>query len=213
MEYLSLLLIGLSYGATACMFSCMPFLSPLLLMQEGNAQALRTVSLFSVGRIASYGTSALIAFFGALAFRHLLDDPLLSQSVLGGSTVLVGTLLLLRTFRFSACCSSSRVETETIGGIGVFGMGFAIAMTPCTPVLSLAALAAGADSAPEALLMGVTFGIGAVAVSWALFGFLFPPVARHAVAKLTKYQIMIQRVAALLMMGLGMNVLRSVVQL
>ena len=212
MEYLSLLLIGLSYGATACMFSCMPFLSPLLLTERGKGGVLRAVSLFSAGRIVSYTTTALAAFLSAFALRSVLDDPLLAQSLLGGSTIWVGLLLFLRTFHLAKYCTALHGATANIGDIGIFGMGFAIAMTPCTPVLSLAAVAASARSAPEALLMGMTFGVGAVALSWVVFGFVFLSIAREAVAKLSQYQVAIQRIAAVLLVAVGINVFRSALQ-
>jgi len=213
MEYLSLLLIGLSYGSTACMFSCMPFLSPLLLTRQGGVRALRTVSIFSLGRIASYGTTALFAFFSAAALRSVLDDPLLAQGLLGGSTVWVGVLLLWRTFRPAEGCGVSHGKTESFGNIGIFGMGFAMAMTPCTPVLSLAAVAAGAANAPEALLMGMTFGIGAVSASWILYGLFFSRVAREAVAQLSRYKTVIERIAALLLMAIGIATINGLTHL
>ncbi|WP_345969325.1 MULTISPECIES: sulfite exporter TauE/SafE family protein [Sulfurimonas] len=204
MAYLSLLLIGLSYGATACMFSCMPFLSPLLLTQNGReGGALYVVSIFSLGRIVSYSLIAVAASFGAMAVKSLLDDPALSQSLLGISTVFVGGVLLHRSFWQRRCCSVSGGRQGTTGSVGYFAMGFAITLNPCAPVMSLIAVAAGSANAADALAMGLAFGLGAVSASWALYGLFFSQVAREAVAQLARYKTAIERIAALLLMAVG----------
>jgi len=213
-EYLSLLLIGLSYGSTACMFSCMPFLSPLLLTQSGRpGGGLYAVSLFSMGRIVSYTLMALAASFGALAVKTLLADKVLSQGLLGLSTFFVGMLLLYRSYRAQGCCSAAGRTQGVPGSAGYFAMGFAMTLNPCAPLLSLVALAAGSSGAADALAMGLAFGIGAVSASWLLFGLVFSRVAREAVMQLSRYKSVIERIAALLLMALGVATMNGLTRI
>ena len=203
MEYLSLFLIGLSYGSTACMFSCLPFLSPLLLTQNGRqGGALQVISIFSLGRVVSYSLMAVAASFGAMAIKSLLADAALSQSLLGISTLFVGGMLLYRSFGERRCCSVAGGGGAT-GNVGYFAMGFAITLNPCAPVISLVTLAAGSVNAADALAMGLAFGLGAVSASWALYGLFFSQIAREAVAQLSRYKTAIERIAALLLAAVG----------
>ncbi|WP_294895291.1 hypothetical protein, partial [Sulfuricurvum sp. RIFOXYD12_FULL_44_77] len=52
---LSLFIVALSYGATACMLTCMPLLSPILLANSATRQqSLRVLLPISLGRISGY---------------------------------------------------------------------------------------------------------------------------------------------------------------
>ena len=67
---LTLFLVGLGYGSTACMFTCMPFLSPILLTNSNNQ--LRICQFVSM-MIGSRNTG-LENFVVATAY-DLLDQP------------------------------------------------------------------------------------------------------------------------------------------
>jgi cytochrome c-type biogenesis protein len=214
MEYVSLFLIGLSYGSTACMLSCMPFLTPLLLARGSGAYSgLRTVTYFSLGRIVSYATIAVASGFAATGIRGLLNDAAMSQSLLGTVTFGVGAVVLVRSFRSGRCCTSAPGDAGHAGRFGPFGIGVMMTLNPCVPLLTLVALAAGSRHAADALAMGLAFGIGAVAASWLFFGFILSTVAKEAVGKLAAYQALIERIAAVLLMAVGVSAVYGATQL
>jgi thiol:disulfide interchange protein DsbD len=191
----------------------MPFLSPLLLAHTGGRWgALQVVSVFSLGRVVSYSLMAVAASFAAMGVKSLLDDPALSQSLVGGSTVFVGALILYRSFRPQSCCGGAE-RGSGAGNLGYFAMGFAITLNPCAPVLSLVTLATGSVNAADALAMGLSFGIGAVSASWLLFGLFMSPVAKEAVTQLSRYKSAIERVAALLLIAVGIAAINGVTRL
>ena len=74
--FLSLFLLGLSYGATACMFTCMPLLSPILLANSHSLKhAMGVVLPFSLGRVFSYILIAIFASLSVAQIRSFIDDP------------------------------------------------------------------------------------------------------------------------------------------
>ncbi len=74
-SYISLFFIGLSYGATACMFSCMPFLTPLLFSGSNSTkEALGVILPFSFGRVFSYTILSIIAYLSSFWLKKVLDD-------------------------------------------------------------------------------------------------------------------------------------------
>lgn len=209
-EYLSLFLLGLSYGSTACMFACMPLLSPLLLSHSGTLrESLRVVSVFSLGRVLGYAMIALLASYGAYMIGSALRDPALTQMMLGGSIVLVGLFLFYRSFLSRKCCALAPREPSRFGSAGYFAMGFSLSLNPCAPVLSLAALAAGSAGALHAVSMGLVFGIGAVTASLFVFGVLLSSVTTELMAQLSRYKSAIERLAALLLVIFGISVING----
>ncbi len=213
MEYLTLFLIGLSYGSTACMFSCMPFLSPLLLTHTGGVRgALPVVTSFSMGRILSYTLIAAAASFAAAGVKAVLDDATLSQTLLGIMTLAAGGAILYRSFAPGQGCAVS-CKRPSPGLYGAFGIGVAMALNPCVPLLSLVALAAGSANTADALAMGIFFGLGAVAASWLFFGLFLNRVAKETLAKLPEYKTVIERIAALLLMAVGVAAINGALNL
>ena len=188
------------------MFSCMPFLSPLLLANATTTRtALHSVSLFSLGRVFGYTTVAFAASFAGLGIKAALKEPGFAQGLLAAATVGVGLWMLYRTFRPRQCCSGASSRFERFGRTGYFAMGTFITLTPCAPLASLITLAAGSGTAAEALAYGLCFGIGAAGASWLLFGLFLSPVAKEATQRLSHYRPLIERLAAALLIALGIS--------
>ncbi len=222
------LLLGLSFGATACSIACVPLIGPALLGRGGGGreQAL-TVALFSLGRISGYTAMA-----GASAlFGHWLADqsfPLLMRLFVGGGTVLLGGLLLLRAGRRRTCTpplrSSSPVEvrlqlpapSSTRRGPHLFGAyltGLGMAFSPCAPLGTVLLAAAASGSLWAGLSLGAAFGLGAAVVPALLLGLGISALGRALRQQLGRWKIALERTAGLFLLALGGLVLLGWVSL
>ncbi len=199
--FLSLFLLGLSYGATACMLSCMPLLSPILLANSRSlSHAMGVVLPFSIGRVFSYIAMAMIAALSVTQVKGLIDNPEISQTVLGGATLAIAVMIFYRSFKQDgAGCSGSHPTFSKGGAAGYFAMGLAISLNPCAPVLSLIGAAANATSMPTAASMGLAFGLGAVAATLLFYGFFISGIARELLNQFRNHHRTIERIAALLL--------------
>lgn len=213
MEYISLFslfLIGLSSGATVCMFSCMPFLAPLLINRSKNLKDSSQIVLpFSLGRIFSYTSIAMIASSSSVLVKNILNDQILFQVVLGTLTILMGIFLIVRTLRnASQSCSSSYAYTEqrVKGVIGIFGIGVLVSLNPCAPIVTLIALSANTTMLTTAAGYGISFGLGAVLVPFVFYTFILGTVIQGLLEQFKKYTKLIEIFAASILIITGIMV-------
>ena len=199
--FVSLFIVGLSYGATACLLSCMPLLSPILLANSRSLNhAMGVVLPFSFGRVMSYIAMAMFASVSAVQVRSIIDNPVIAQTVLGTATLAVAILIIYRSFnKNSHSCTGSHTTYSKGGAIGYFGMGLAISLNPCMPVLTLIATAANTTSISSAILMGLSFGLGAIFATLLFYGFLISSIAREIISQFKEYHHLIERSAGLLL--------------
>lgn len=210
---LSLFLIGLSYGATACMFTCMPFLSPLLLTNSSNIkESLGVMFPFSMGRIFTYTALALLASSSSLFVKALINNSTISQTILGGATIVVALFILKNSFSSSkSCCISSQKKPQT--KTGYFFMGAGISLNPCIPVVTLITASAYATNSFEAISYGIIFGIGATLTSFLVFGVLFSQMAKGIIYEFSKYKKHIEILASFLLLCVGIATIQGYIQL
>jgi len=208
LAYTSLFLIGLSYGATACMLSCMPFLSPILLANSRSvSHAMAVVLPFSIGRVVSYILMAMFASVSMLQVKSIIDNPAISQVILGSATMLIAVVMFYRTFSESSSHSCSSSSTSSKAGIvGYFSMGLAISLNPCAPIMTLIAAAANSSSLSNAAFMGLSFGLGAIGATLLFYGFFISSVARELISQFGHHKKTIERFAALLLAIVAVSV-------
>lgn len=199
--FFSLFLVGLSYGASACLLSCMPFLSPIILVNSSKAEAMRVMIPFSFGRITTYMMISLAAFLSAAMVQHLLDDEIALERIFGVFVVGISFLMLYRAFETKRCCSTNVAKPTK--GLGFFGLGVLISFNPCLPVLSLVSVSSMADSPLYAILFGICFGVGATLVQFLLFGFFLSHVASGIKRELAAHRQKIEIFAAAILMLTG----------
>lgn len=206
----SIFVIGLSYGGTACMFSCMPFLSPLLVGHSGGTHAaLRVILPFSAGRIFSYTILAMVAYAGSSLVRAMLDDNNRYVMILGAGTILMGLYMFYQTFRPADSCGLVKplVKKTTLNTLGFFAIGASMSVNPCAPIMTLAAVAANAGSYGYAAGLGLAFGLGAVAFSILFYGWIVSTLIKGLMQQFARYKKAIERIAALLLIVVGALVL------
>jgi len=202
----SLFLIGLSYGTTACMLSCMPFLTPILTRSKTTAGGLKTVFAFSAGRVVSYTLLALLAFyFGALIKTFFQNNSLISF-FLGFATLSLGLLMIKQSMSPRRKCKKSKIA---LADKNVFAIGALMALNPCLPLLSLITLSAAATSYFSAASFGVMFGIGAVAFSFLFYGFFLSTLIGGLLKEFQKYAKAIELLSATFLIILGVLIMNQ----
>ena len=211
LAYTSLFLLGLSYGATACMLSCMPFLSPILLANSRSAShAMAVVLPFSIGRVVSYMLMAMLASVSMLEVKNIINNPVISQVILGSATMIIAIVMFYRSYKESSShCSSSKPTDSKTSIVGYFTMGLAISLNPCAPIITLIAAAANSSSISNALFMGLSFGLGAIGATLLFYGFLISAVAREIIDQFRHYKKTIERIAALLLAMVAISVFKG----
>lgn len=216
-SFFSLFIIGISYGSTACMFSCMPFLTPLLVSNSKSIkQSVSIIMPFSMGRIFSYTMIALLAFSGASFIKSVLNDNTLFQIILGFFTLLMGFVMVYRIFQNNKKSCSSNTPTQhssTRSKFGLFGIGALVSINPCAPVLTLITLSANSSSFAHAVGMGISFGLGAVLVPFLFYAFFLSTLIRGLLIEFKAYTKIIEIIASLLLIVVGVLILNGQIKL
>lgn len=208
LAYTSLFLIGLSYGATACMLSCMPFLSPILLANSRSvSHAMAVVLPFSIGRVVSYMLMATLASVSMLQIKSIIDNPAIAQVILGSATMIIAIVMFYRTYSDNHSSGCSSHETKSTTSIaGYFTLGLAISLNPCAPIMTLIAAAANSSSMSNAAFMGLSFGLGAIGATLLFYGFFISSVARELISQFGHHKKNIERFAAILLALVAVSV-------
>lgn len=219
MEYtafFSIFIIGLSYGATACMFSCMPFLSPLLISNsKSTREALGVILPFSLGRIFSYTLIAIVAYLSSVWVKIMLNDNHIFSIILGFSTISMGIYLMYKSFSSTNSCAHSTplIKKPKLNRFGFFTIGATMSVNPCAPIMALLAVAANSNSIYNSIGLGLFFGLGAVIFSIIFYGFILSTVVKGMMVQFSSYKLLIERIAALLLIAVGVLVLNGVLVL
>ncbi len=187
MEVLSLsfgaaALMGLVFGAGPCTVTCMPYLGPVFLTQDGGWR--RTVGVilpFSAGRLGGYIALGTVAgYAGYTATNWFKEGP--AGILLGMATVLLGVILLRRAGKGEICTAKMTSEQKValpgaraprkLMPLGLFGLGLGMALNPCVPLGTVLTVAAASADPLIGAELGMAFGLGAVVVPAIVFSFL-----------------------------------------
>lgn len=162
---LATFIIGLSFGAGACMFTCIPTLGVMLLSQDIDAREVsRQTWRFNAGRMSAY--SLLTAVSGLLGASLVGLLNVNHANWIFAAMLLVSAVVLWRKGRVAGCSGGARKEVRA----GLFGMGFAMGLRPCVPLAGVMAAAAVTGSVSSGFLLGLSFGAGAIVVPQIVFG-------------------------------------------
>lgn len=200
----SLFIVALSYGATACMLSCMPLLSPILLANSATrSESLRVLLPVTAGRITGYTLLSLIAFAGSVLVQSLLKDKELMGYLLGSVTLILALRLWYAAQTSNSCCDASGRAKKPQGTIPLFATGVLLSMSLCAPVATMMALSASASSVAEALLYGLVFALGATLLWFLFFSVVLTAVLKESLSHLHTYRRTLERAAPILLAGVG----------
>jgi len=198
------------------MFSCMPFLTPLLVNNSNNTKdALGVILPFSFGRILSYTIISIIAFLSSALVKQVLNDNYIFSLILGIATILMGIYMLYKSFKKTNNCthSASIVKKPAINKLGFFAIGATMSINPCAPIMALLAVAANSSSIYNSIGLGIFFGIGAVMFSILFYGFIVSKMIKGFMMQFSSYKTIIEKSAALLLVVVGLLVLNGTVVL
>lgn len=164
---LTVWLLGLSMGLTACTVTCLPFMGTWALGRaSGQREAFLHTGVFLGGRVLTYTLLAAIAGAVGLGLAKALGGSW-GNGIIGASSILAGLWLLLRP-PGRACAKPAAPAAEAPlhfrrnkDALPPLFLGAALSLTPCTPLASLLALAANTGSGWHGAAYGLAFGTGA----------------------------------------------------
>lgn len=158
-------LLGLSMGLTACTVTCLPFMGTWALGRAGGGgEALRHTLSFLAGRVLAYTALAAAAGFAGLGLARALGGAW-GNALIAGTSIAAGLWLLAA--RRGGCAGAPRAAPESPvafrrrNAAPPFALGASLALTPCTPLAALLALAADTGSGLAGAGYGLAFGLGA----------------------------------------------------
>mgnify|MGYP000485702347 CR=1 FL=1 len=154
---LALWLAGLATGLTGCAVACLPVMGGWLVGRgAGLGVAARDLASFSAGRVLGYvGLGLAAATAGRGIVGGLEGGP---ATAFAAVAFLLAAVALVWPRRGRAgSCGAARAAR----GMPPLGLGVAMALAPCPPLLGLAAAAAAEGDPARGAAMGLAFGLGA----------------------------------------------------
>lgn len=153
---LSVWLLGISVGFTACTASCLPYMGSWVLSRNGGWRgSLVDTGLFAFGKVLAYATLGTVAgVMGAVLLQYLKSG--IGNVLIGGASVLAGLWLIRNRHAQHRRCGMSRRQN-----MHPLLLGFSLSFIPCAPLAALLAACAAAGSAGQGMAYGLVFGLGA----------------------------------------------------
>ena len=225
LTFTAALLAGLVFGAGPCNITCLPYLGPVFLAQEGGwRRSLATVIPFSLGRLVGYTLLGTVAgYAGQTATRWLEQGP--AAWILGGAAVLLGITVIRRAGKGVSCTTKRTIPAEqTITldkakparvrtmPLGLFGLGLGMAFNPCVPLGSVLAVSAASADPLVGLELGLAFGLGAVIIPALLFSVVVAHFGAQVRQHLQNWRQSLERAAGGLLVMMGMLTVAGWVQ-
>jgi len=206
-------ILGVVFGIGPCTLTCLPYLGPVFLSQQGGIKdSWKIVLPFSLGRLISYSSLGLAAGYLGQTLSSTLKTPIIGW-MLGTATVCVGFYVLWMSVKkhktISSCTShatlnkSSKLSKIMPGGLFFMGMG--MALTPCSPLSTVLLVSAASASALTGISLGFSFGMGAVMVPALIFGLGMAYFGQRIREILVKWRKKLEYASGmvLIIMGLG----------
>lgn len=209
--------LGFAYGMGPCLISCAPFLGPVFLASDGGIRKSWQVILpLSLGRLTAYGTLGLIVgAAGHYAKGTIAADTV--RMVVGCAVLMMGVALLLRGS--GKACAAVRAQgttaqlrrmdyrdrAQTLMPGGLFLMGIGMALSACAPLGVVLFSAGMTGSATEGMWLGVSFGLGAIAVPAIVYGIGMAYLGARLRESLHGWRPAIERTSALLLVAVGIG--------
>jgi thiol:disulfide interchange protein DsbD len=164
---LTVWLLGVSMGLTACTVTCLPFMGTWAFGRaSGQREAFLHTGVFLGGRVVTYTALAAVAGAAGLGLAKAMGSTW-GNLVMGSVSILAGFWLLFRP-QAKGCGAPSVLPgvapirfQRKVDSLPPLFFGAALSLTPCTPLASLLMLAANTGSAAQGAAYGMAFGLGA----------------------------------------------------
>lgn len=207
--------LGFAYGMGPCLISCLPFLGPVFLASDGGIRKSWKIILpLSLGRLTAYSTFGLIV--GMLG--HYVKDTIATDTIrilIGCAVLMMGLALLLR--KPGIACGSAQAQVAPLQRMdkrksppmllpgGLFLMGIGMALSPCAPLGIVLFSASLTGSAAGGLLLGMSFGLGAIVIPAVAYGIGMAYMGTRLREQLQSWCPKIERISALLLVAVGVS--------
>ncbi len=207
--------LGFAYGMGPCLISCLPFLGPVFLASDGGIKKSWKIILpLSLGRLTAYSTFGMIV--GMLG--HYVKDTIANDTVrivIGCAVLMVGLALLLR--KPGSSCGPAQAQSvplqrmartespQTLLPGGLFLMGIGMTLSPCAPLGIVLFSASLTGSAAGGLLLGASFGFGAIVIPALAYGIGMAYLGTSLREQLQHWRPRIERISALLLIAVGIG--------
>jgi sulfite exporter TauE/SafE len=155
--------IGFSFGIIGpCFLSCTPFLAAYLgASKRTYKQSFLDIFIFLSARVLAYAVIGALAGASAMLLKSFISSYalFLLRPLAGLISILLAIFILINNKKAGSGCA---IPHKKIYGLaGVFGLGFAIGITPCGPLLALASqITLISKNALEGALYALSFGLG-----------------------------------------------------
>jgi cytochrome c biogenesis protein CcdA len=217
LSFSAVLLAGLLFGAGPCNITCLPYLGPVFLAQQGGwRQSVAVVLPFSLGRLSGYSLLGLAAGYAGLGATQWLEQGPAAW-LLGGAALLLGVHMIRRAGSANSCAAADTSGAEQpvsfagearsqrkVMPLGLFGLGMGMAFNPCVPLGSVLAVAAATADPFRGAELGMAFGLGAVAIPALLFSVVVAHFGTQVRWHLQRWRQTLERAAGGLLVLMGM---------
>jgi len=197
---LSIWVLGLSVGLTACTVTCLPFMGALVVGSGQSARgAFRETGAFALGEILSYSVLGAAAGFLGEVLLDIVEGNL-GHWLIGGVSILAGGMLVYG-HKAAKGCATSRLFNNA----PPFALGFVLSFVPCAPLAALLAAAALGGDPVHGLAMGTAFGMGAALTPLFIVVPLLGKLGREMTGSHPRLLTFVRWLGALFLVGLGMR--------
>lgn len=207
--------LGFAYGMGPCLISCLPFLGPVFLASDGGIKKSWKIILpLSLGRLTAYSAfGATVGMAGHYVKGTITADSV--RIVVGCAVLMMGLALLLR--KQEKVCATSNSQSVPLQRMdrkdsqrmlmpgGLFLMGIGMTLSPCAPLGLVLFSASMTGSAAGGLLLGLSFGLGAIVIPAIAYGVGMAYMGTRLREQLQGWRPKIERVSALLLVVVGIS--------
>ncbi len=207
--------LGFAYGMGPCLISCAPFLGPVFLASDGGIRKSWQIILpLSLGRLTAYSVFGLIVGMAGHYVKGAITTGTI-RSVIGCAVLMMGLALLRR--KTGKGCASVQTQTAPMQRMaprqspqvlmpgGLFLMGIGMALSPCAPLGVVLFSAAMSGSGTGGLLLGMSFGLGAIVIPALVYGIGMAYLGTRLREQLRSWRPAIERISALLLVAAGIS--------
>ena len=203
---LSIWILGLSVGLTACTATCLPFMGALVVGGgHGAGTAFRQTGAFALGKVLAYAVLGAGAGYLGEVLLSVVEGHL-GHWLIGLVSILAGVFLVVGN-RAAKGCATSRVFANA----PPFALGFVLSFVPCAPLAALLAAAALGSDPLHGLAMGAVFGLGAALTPLFIVVPLLGRLGREMTSEHPGLLVAVRWLGALVLVALGLRRLWMVV--
>ena len=197
---MSIWLLGLSVGLTACTATCLPFMGALVIGGgQSTGGAFRQTGAFALGKVLAYALlGGAAGFLGEVLLDVVEGD--LGHWLIGGVSIAAGGLLIYGPKVANGCRTS-----RWFNGAPPFALGFVLSFVPCAPLAALLAASALGGDPLNGLAMGVMFGLGAALTPLFIIVPLLGRFGREMTQQNPRLLTWLRWIGAVILIGLGLR--------